>query len=362
LTDTLNVQGNLVVHLFGTLNRLQRLSKVVNTSLSSRLGSAPKSVLAQAESMQLARCSDVPYLFATQTAELTVRGAQGEIKKFRVAYTDEGSPYNDVLLFVHGLASYMPAWRKNIEVLRQDYRCISLDMVGYGKSDKRSTDGELPPYSMQLFSEIVVALMNHLLIRRATLCGHSMGGQISLTTALDYPHRVQRLVLIASAGFEKFSERDLSLMRRSATMESVRDASVSQIMANFRMNFYRQPNDADPMIADRIAMRGAADFDDYCRAVAGSIRAMIDGQLHDRYKHLEQETLIIYGENDGLIPNPLLHDGTPREVARYAASSIAKSHLVMVPQCGHFAQFERPEPINHVMKNFLQQQPIIVQG
>ena len=70
---------------------------------------------------------DLTYPFPTHKLQLA--------EDLELAYFDEGKG-NEVILFIHGLGSYAPAWKKNIESLSKDYRCLAIDLPGYGKSSK----------------------------------------------------------------------------------------------------------------------------------------------------------------------------------------------------------------------------------
>lgn len=310
---------------------------------------------------------DLRYPFTMKYAPLTVRG-----HAVRLAYSDEGSPTAPVIVFIHGLGSYAPAWKRNIEALRTQYRCIAIDLPGYGKSSKNpqdittlTTSTVLPasypyavyPYSMNFYAETVAALLSHLNIRQATLCGHSMGGQISMTTALRFPDRVQRLILVDPAGFEGFSEGEKQWFREVITQSSVRLTPPAQIRSNLAGNFYdfdAVASEAEFMITDRIAMRSARGFDQYCYAIVKSVQAMVDEPVIDYLHRIKQPTLVLFGENDNLIPNPFLHAGFSATVAQSGASKLPNATLVMIPQAGHFAQFEKPEVVNQAIRTFLQ--------
>lgn len=342
------------------LNRFQRLSTMVNASVSSRLAEsapflAPRASIRARKAEELVadvrEYSDLQYLHTVKTASLLVQG-----KTIELAYIDEytgAEPAKETIVFLHGLGSYLPAWQKNVEALKLHYRCIALDMPGYGRTSKRAGDGSAYPYSMQFFAEVVVALLNALNLYRVTLCGHSMGGQISMTTALAFSERVKNLILINTAGFEKFSPRELDLLESSASARSVRDSSPAEIRASYKLNFFQMPTDAELMIAERVVLRRARDFEDYCAAQEASIKAMVTGQVRDRLQSITQPTLVVFGENDALIPNPVIHGGTPRDVARAGASLIPNARLVLIPRCGHFSQFEKPEAVNQEIMRFL---------
>nr|HRD08210.1 alpha/beta fold hydrolase [Saprospiraceae bacterium] len=168
-----------------------------------------------------------------------------------VAYTDEGKGAQ-TLVFIHGLASYLPAWKKNTAVLKDSYRCIALDLPGYGKSDKGNYE-----VSMEFYADVVAEFCSQLKLSQVVLVGHSMGGQVAISAALKYPELVARLVLIAPAGFETFNKGQRQWFRDVMTADGVRLTTAEQIRINYAYNFYNMPDDAAFMIDDRLAIRSA---------------------------------------------------------------------------------------------------------
>jgi pimeloyl-ACP methyl ester carboxylesterase len=99
------------------------------------------------------------------------------------------------------------------------------------------------------------------------------------------------------------------------------------------------------MITDRLAMRYADDFDNYCYAVSQSVAGMVNEPVLDKLKNLQPRTLIFFGENDNLIPNRYLNPGATIKIAEKGHELIPNSKLVMIPKCGHFLMFEKPEAV-----------------
>lgn len=264
-----------------------------------------------------------------------------------LAYIDEGSG-DQTILFIHGLGSYLPAWKKNVETLKGRYRCIAVDLPGYGQSSKKPHSG-----MMEFYADVMAELIDKLALKNVVIAGHSMGGQIGMTMALKYPDKVQKLVLIDPAGFERFTEGEKQWFREVMTVKFVKETPPQQIRANLMANFYNTPDDAEFMITDRIAMRTASDFEHYCYAVTRSVHGMVDQPVVDLLDKIEQPTLILFGENDNLIPNPYLHGGKTADIAAIGKAKIKNSQLVMIPQCGHFAQFEKAEVVNQAVQDFL---------
>ncbi|MGE0077597.1 MAG: alpha/beta fold hydrolase [Bacteroidales bacterium] len=268
---------------------------------------------------------------------------------YEIAYTDIGSG-NKTIIFIHGLGSYLQAWKKNVEVLKDHYRCISIDLPGYGKSSKQPHSGQ-----MTFYAGVVNEFVAKLGLSKVVLSGHSMGGQISITAALRYPNIVESLILVDPAGFERFNKGQKQWFRDVMTLDGVRLTTAEAIQNNLATNFYRLPSDADFMITDRISMRSASDFDAYCYAVVQSVSGMVDEPVIDHLKDVNVPTLIFFGENDNLIPNRFLNPGRTVDIAQYGASQIKDSRLVMVPKCGHFMMYEKSETYNSEVIKFLDQ-------
>ncbi|MCS6809350.1 MAG: alpha/beta hydrolase [Bacteroidota bacterium] len=301
----------------------------------------PEYAKAQQAVQEYTEFSQLHYPFAIKYIELS-NGVQ-------IAYTDEGNANaRETLIFIHGLGSYLPAWKRNIEVLRSEYRCIALDLPGYGKSSKGAY-----PISISFYAGVIAEMIDKLGLRQAVVCGHSMGGQIAIMLALKYPQKVKKLILCAPAGFEAFTEGEKQWFREAVTAQGVKLTSPAQIRTNIMNNFYTMPADAEFMITDRIMMRGMKQFDWYCWTIVQCVQAMVNEPVIDYLDQIMQPTLILYGENDNLIPNPFLHGGKTELVARVGASRIPNSTLVMVPRCGHFVQFDQSEIVNNEIRRFL---------
>lgn len=264
-----------------------------------------------------------------------------------VAYMDEGSG-DQTLVFIHGLGSYAPAWKKNIDGLKNEFRCIAIDLPGYGHSSKGDYAGD-----MRYYADIVAQFVRKLDLKNVTLVGHSMGGQIAVTTGLSYPELMNQLILVSPAGYETFTNGQRQWFREILTPDAVRLTTVTQIRENFATNFFRFPKDAEFMIQDRIAMRSADDFRWYCDIIPKNVSGMVNDPVYDLLPKLTMPVLSLFGEYDNLIPNRFLNGGSTVEVAKKGSSQIPQSVLIMIEKAGHFVQFEKSEEVNAAIRGFL---------
>ncbi|HLO54838.1 MAG TPA: alpha/beta hydrolase [Saprospiraceae bacterium] len=265
----------------------------------------------------------------------------------KIAYSDQGKG-SETILFIHGLASYIPAWKNNVSALQTDYRCIAIDLPGYGKSSKGNYK-----VSMDFFAEVIHDFCVKLNIKNVVLAGHSMGGQISISTALKYPDLVSKLILVAPAGFETFHKGQRQWFRDVMTVDGVKLTTVEQIRVNYAYNFYDMPKEAQFMIDDRIKIRTASDFTDYCYHITQGVNAMVDSPVFDFLSLIKQPTLCIFGSNDNLIPNRFLNGGPTEKFAKAGAEKIPNCTLNLVEKGGHFIMFEKATEVNGLIKEFL---------
>ncbi len=265
-----------------------------------------------------------------------------------VAYVDTGKG-SSTLIFIHGLSSYIRAWERTLPGLSGQYRCIAIDLPGYGKSSKGNYPG-----TMEFYADVVEEFTKKLKLKNVSLVGHSMGGQIAVTAALKYPRSFKSLVLVAPAGFETFTTEEKERLRNFYSVESIVNTPEAQIRVNHQYNFYAMPQEVERWIQERLVMTRSADFPVYAGNVVRSVSGMLDGPVFTRLGQVKQNVLVVYGEDDFLIPNRVLHPAlTTRMVAEAGGKQLKKSKVVLIPQTGHFVHFENPAAFNRLIAEFV---------
>jgi pimeloyl-ACP methyl ester carboxylesterase len=266
----------------------------------------------------------------------------------RLAYIDVGEG-DETILLVHGLASNAGFWRYNVRGLADaGYRVIAVDLPGFGKSDKGAY-----PYDMSFYAETLARFITALDLGPLVYVGHSMGGQVGITLALERPELIDRLVLAAPAGIEAFDEGEGAWLANALSEDGVTNASEEAIRRNLAMNFYRWSPEWEWMVEERARMAKSDEMPAFSYAVLRSVHGMIDEPTTDRLGELSVPALIVYGQYDGLIPNPYLHPGTQRGVFGPVAEAIPGAALVEIPRAGHLLQIERPEAFNEAVLAYL---------
>jgi len=256
----------------------------------------------------------------------------------RVRYVRKGSGPPVVLL--HGFASSLYTWKDVLPALAAGHDVVAIDLPGFGGSS-------IPrPLQAASYPGVILAVMDRLGLDRASLVGNSLGGSVAVAVAEEHPERVNRLVLIDSAGFN-FRARDRPWILRLVAAPGVASAAERLpvrrrlVAAGLRQVFFRDDlvteeridEYAAPMLrpgaaraaAELLAAPGPADF----AAVAARVRA---------------PTLVVWGREDTWIP--VAH------ASRFTAA-ISGATAVVLEECGHTPQEEKPAEVAALLRKFL---------
>jgi pimeloyl-ACP methyl ester carboxylesterase len=203
---------------------------------------------------------------------------------------------------------------------------------------------------MTFFAQSVRDFVQVLHLKKVVLVGHSMGSQIALHCALQDTARWAKLVLLAPAGFETFTEQERAWFSMVYTPAVLKATPPEQIRRNFEINFFKFPADAEFMIQDRLALRETTAYEGYCNMIPKCVAGMLREPVFEKLPQVRTPALVVYGERDYLIPNQLLHKGmTTRQVAEAGQARLAGSMLRMLPDCGHFVQWEAAAAVNEAI-------------
>lgn len=273
-----------------------------------------------------------------------------QVDGVRTRYRQAGAG-EPALLLIHGLGASLECWQQNLAILSKRRRTIALDVVWFGKTDKpaRQITGEY-------FAQFIAGFMDAVGVRSAVLVGNSMGGMISVKTALTYPERIVGLVLVSSAGFGPELAWWLRLrsllpvgkvakpsMRtyRLAVQQLVYDPGVvTDDLVRVFVEMATQPGAQD---AHRRVLRAGVDW----RGMKRAALAEIGGSAHA----IRVPTLIVWGQQDRVVP--VAH-------AHIARTTIPNSQMHIFDRCGHAPMIERADEFNALVSEFISRQVIPV--
>lgn len=120
-----------------------------------------------------------------------------ELDGFTVHYRDEGNAAGPVLVMIHGVVASLHTWDGWVQAMSAHYRIIRFDVPGFGLTGP-ARDGV---YNAERMLKVLVSLLDHLDISKASLIGNSLGGYIAWNFALAQPARVEKLILLDPAGY-----------------------------------------------------------------------------------------------------------------------------------------------------------------
>jgi pimeloyl-ACP methyl ester carboxylesterase len=117
----------------------------------------------------------------------------------KVHYSVEGN--GPPLILIHGTFSSLHTWDDWAAQLQNDFTIIRMDLQGFGLSGPHPNHD----YSPEAYSRLVVALLDHLQITSCYMAGNSLGGLITWNTAVNYPDRIEKMILLDASGIPKQS-------------------------------------------------------------------------------------------------------------------------------------------------------------
>ena len=254
---------------------------------------------------------------------------------------DKGS----AVVLVHGLGGFIENWVNNISVLAEQHHVYAMDLVGFGRSDKTPLTRDIG-----VLIKFIKDFMEAQNIEQASLIGNSLGGGLVLQFALDYPKKVEKLVLADNAGMGRdvitdFKLCSLPIIGELLTRPSLKGtarlwkqivydpALITPELVNLSYGFIRQPGAKKALLTTLrtgIDLRGQ--------------RARLVNHLLSRLNTVTVPTLVVWGKDDRIIP--AAH-------AQIALEKIPGARLEIFERCGHMPQLEHPDKFNRLVLEFL---------
>lgn len=271
-----------------------------------------------------------------------------DVDGVRVHYQEAGDEHAPALVLIHGFASSTLVWSKVfLKLAEAGYRVIAFDLLGYGYSAK-PRNGE---YTIAGQAKLLTRLLDSLGISRAIFVGSSYGGAVAATVALDYPDRVEKLILVGTVN----NNRPLAFTLMRLFGSPVFGDVVSPLLIGSRRLLRRRMKrvydrhawvlDERRVDARHLPLRAAGTQ----RAIIRTVRSW-DAERISRDAHLiTQPTLLLWGENDREIP---LADG------EHLHAEIPGSRLIVFLECGHLPHEEYPQAFTDVLIDFCKEKSV----
>jgi pimeloyl-ACP methyl ester carboxylesterase len=238
------------------------------------------------------------------------------------------------VVLLHGWINSWAVWRETMIYLAEHraYKVYALDFWGFGESAKEKT----PPFKIRSYASMVAQFLESMGIQGAPVIGHSMGGTVALSLALEHPERVHKVGIVGSPV-------------RGASLNTLLKMGSAPWVAN---TLFRIPSMLRFVVW--LVLAGDSDriqhmiFRDVSRASAESFFRSIGDLWHtDLSPHIggiRAPTLGIFGAQDNIV-NP--------NQAEVLAAGVPQSQIEMMPNSRHFPMLDEPEPFRKALVSFL---------
>lgn len=265
------------------------------------------------------------------------------VVKHKLHYIDQGK--GDVLLFVHGTPSWSFDWRHLIKHYSRRYRCIAIDHMGFGLSDK-PTDYD---YTTINHSRTLACLIKELKPENITLVVHDFGGPIGLNFAINNPDIVKRIVVLNSWLWSAEGDEDYKKLKRVLKSPLL---PILYKYLNFSARFILPASFGNKKLDKHLRKQYTGPFGKTAERMAPL--AFAHSLLHDQqwFEQLWQQkktiehkpVLFVWGMKDKVV--------TPRYLYKFA-SGFTHARVVKLMGCGHFPQEEEPGEVITAIDSFL---------
>ena len=252
-------------------------------------------------------------------------------------YRTDGAAERPALLFANSLGSDLRIWDEVAARLAGHCYSIRYDLRGHGLSEAPA-----PPYAAADLAGDAVAILDRLNIRRAIVCGVSVGGLIAQAVALHYPERVRALVLCDTGA--KIATPEAWQQRIDKVRADGVDSLVSMTMERWFSAGFRARCAADVRGYSLMLRQSSAD------GYMGICAALRDSDFRPAVAQIKQPTLVLCGPED---------IATPPDLGRELAGLIPGAQFSLIENAAHLPCVEQPDAVVKRMMEFFQEVHIV---
>lgn len=263
-----------------------------------------------------------------------------DVDGVRTRVATSGPTDAPAVIMLHGTGGHWETFAPTIGALSQEYRCVAIDMVGNGFSDKPDYD-----YEISVYVKHIRGVMNQLGIEHAHLIGMSLGAWVAARIARDHPEIVDKVVLMSPAGL--IATRDNMARIRAERTRAVENPEWDSIKAMFDHLIA----DEDRRLPDLVALRQAIYRRPDTLASIDHLLVLQDYESRERnllseddWRQIKAPTLVVASGKD---------HGEYQSTARRVAALIPDATILEMPGVRHWPHFEDPGTFNPAALQFL---------
>jgi len=255
----------------------------------------------------------------------------------------EGEP---TFILLHGFGASLFSWREVTEPLSQLGTVIAYDRPAFGLTERPlEWEGE-SPYGPQAQVDIVIGLMDALKVEKAILVGNSAGGTVSMQVALQYPERVEALILVDAAVYAGGGAPSWARpILKSPQMNHVGPLIARQLQAQgveFIKTAWHDPSKITQDIFD--GYQKPLQIENWDKALWQLTVASEESGLVERLAEITMPTLVITGDDDRIVPT---------EQSLRLADELPNAELKVIAQSGHLPHEEKSVEFMQAVTEFL---------
>jgi len=254
----------------------------------------------------------------------------------------QGEPY---ILLLHGFGASVFSWHAVMGPLGQLGTIIAYDRPAFGLTERPMSWSGLNPYSPEGNEALLTGLMDHFEIQKAILIGNSAGGTLSMQFALSHPERVQALILVDPAVYERGSPAWVSILGKTPEMQHLGPLFVRSIETSgldLIKTAWHDPIKITQETWDGYTKPLRAD--NWDRALWDFTMASHDTDLTSHLNDFSMPILVITGDDDRIVP-------TANSIK--LAGAIPNSKLEIIPNAGHVPHEEQPALFMQAVGEFI---------
>jgi pimeloyl-ACP methyl ester carboxylesterase len=257
------------------------------------------------------------------------------VKNLTISYNDEGPKGAHVVILIHGFPFNKSMWNDQMEALTENYRVIAYDVRGFGDSEAGTDD-----FSIELFVNDLINLMDALKIEKAMLCGLSMGGYIALNAIENFPKRFSALILCDTNCVADTPE---AVEKRMNAIENIDKYGVETYANESLKNLFAPisfiTNQEKIAVIKEMIMKASV------QSLSGTLLALTRRkETCNKLGKIKVPVLIMVGEDDKI---------TPPVAARQMHKNIKGSILKVIENAGHLSNIENSYEFNIHLEKFI---------